>query len=306
VHAPEVGPVDLAQAYQDHGRKLEWKLEAVKRQFEFVPLYGPMDHSSVYAYFQLESGVRSRAHLLFGSNDGLKVWQNGRVVWDNDVDRIALPLQDVIPIELQPGSNDILVRVRNRTGDSALYLNYRAMNQVIARWPEKLAVAGLAERLASAGKGSTSVPPEFLKVDWNKAVAQGNPEQGRKLFEAIGCAKCHALRADAPSGGGPSLADAAKRFTTAHLVESILLPSKQISPLFRATQIVTSDGRTLTGLVVGETATKIDLLANDAKRVELPKSEIEERHLLELSPMPQGLVKQPEELRDLVAYLLRG
>ncbi len=85
-----------------------------------------------------------------------------------------------------------------------------------------------------------------------------------------------------------------------------MLPSKQISPLFRATQILTTDGRQLTGLVVGETAEKVDLLQNDAKRVELRKADIEDRRLLELSPMPQGLVKQPEELRDLVAYLLRG
>ncbi len=178
VHPPEAGPIDLAQSYPGRGHAVEWKLESVKRQFEFVPLYGPMDKASTYAYFQLESGTRTRAQLMIGSNDGVKVWHNGRLVWTNDVARIALPLQDVVPLELQPGSNDILVRVRNRAGDSALYLNYRALNKPNVLLPEKLGVAGIAERLASAGKGSVSVPPEFLKVDWTKAASQGNVEQG--------------------------------------------------------------------------------------------------------------------------------
>ena len=118
-----------------------------------------------------------------------------------------------------------------------------------ATLPERLGNATLAERLKSAGTGSATIGPEFFAVDWSDAARSGNVERGRKLFSAdgIGCAKCHALRADAPAGGGPSLADAARRFTPAHLVESILLPSKQISPLFRATQILTVDGRTLIG-----------------------------------------------------------
>jgi putative heme-binding domain-containing protein len=305
-HPPETSPIDLAQNYPGRGGRVTWKQQAMGRQYDFVALYGPVDHCSAYAYFQLESATRGRAHVQIGSNDGVKVWHNGRVVWTNDVARIALPMQDVVPVELQPGTNDILVRVRNRTGDSALQLNYRALGNVVVQLPEKLDFAGLAERLASAPQGGASVPPEFLKVDWTKASAEGNVEQGRKLFEGIGCAKCHALRADAPASGGPSLADAPRRFTTAHLVESILLPSKQISPLFRATQVLTSDGRQLSGLVVGETADKIELLQADAKRVEVKKADVEQRQLLELSPMPQGLVKQPTELRDLLAYLLKG
>jgi hypothetical protein len=38
--------------------------------------------------------------------------------------------------------------------------------------------------------------------------------------------------------------------------------------------------------------------------VSIDKSEIDERQLLDLSPMPRGVVKQPDELRDLLAYLL--
>ncbi|HEX4148354.1 MAG TPA: c-type cytochrome, partial [Pirellulales bacterium] len=146
----------------------------------------------------------------------------------------------------------------------------------------------------------------FLKVDWNHAAAEGDPVQGRRLFEAIGCAKCHATTAASAGTGGPSLAEAGRRFTVSHLVESILMPSKQISPVFKATQVVQDDGRQFVGLVVGETADQLELLQSDTKRVKVPKAQIEQRELIEQSPMPPGVVKTPAELRDLLAFLLRG
>jgi len=306
-HPPEQGPVDLAKAYPDHGSPRSWHLAKTKRKFELAELLGPMDHASCYAYFRLESNAANRAELLVGSDDGVKVWQNGRLVWTNDVSRAALPLQDVVPLVLQPGSNDILVRVRNHTGDCGLYLNYRALGSVALELPEKVDTASLAERLASAGKTAGSgISSAFLQVDWNRAAAEGDPQQGRRLFEAIGCAKCHATSASTAGTGGPSLAEAGRRFTVSHLVESILMPGKQISPVFRATQVVLDDGRQFLGLVVGETADKLELLLSDTKRVQLSKRQIEQRELVNQSPMPQGVVKTPEELRDLIAFLMRA
>jgi putative heme-binding domain-containing protein len=270
-----------------------------------VKTFGPFEHASCYAYFRLESGSRQRINLLVGSDDGIRIWQNGREVWTNDTSRAALPYQDVVVLELEPGSNDILIRVRNLTGSSGLYTHYRTLASAAHVLPEKLNVESLAERLKSAGGDKPgSVPAEFLSVDWPKAARDGNAEQGKKLFEAAGCAKCHALTNDAALTGGPSLAEAARRFTVPYLVESILLPSKQVSPVFKASAIVTKAGQQFTGLVVGETAEKLDLLQADTRRITIDKSEIDQRQLLDLSPMPQGVLKKPDELRDLLAFLL--
>jgi putative heme-binding domain-containing protein len=196
--------------------------------------------------------------------------------------------------------------VRNVVGTSQLFISYRALSDVAIVLPEKIDGPSLAERLAASSSGSYTIPPEFLEVDWSKEAASGDAERGRALFETIGCAKCHAVSAEAQGTGGPSLADSARRFTIAHLVESVLAPSKQVSPIFKSTLLQTKDGRQFTGLVVSETAEKIELLQPDTKRVTLAKADIEERQLQELSPMPQGLVRKPDELRDLLAYLLRG
>ena len=143
-----------------------------------------------------------------------------------------------------------------------------------------------------------------MKIDWTQATTDGDAERGEKLFQSIGCVKCHAVKLDAAASGGPSLADATKRFTAAYLVESILLPNKSVSPIFRATQVVTTNGRVVIGLVVGETAEQLELLLPDAKREIIKTADIEQRKQQEISPMPAGLVKTTQELRDLLAYLL--
>jgi putative heme-binding domain-containing protein len=306
VHPPEQGAVDLAAAYSTPRGTVNWNRFSTVRIYDLVSLLGPCEKASCYAYFRLESGARQRVNLLVGSDDGIRVWHNGRVAWTNDTTRAALPYQDVVVLELEPGSNEILLRVRNLTGSAALFAHYRSLASAVHVLPEKVGLESLAERLKSAEGTPGSVPAEFLTVDWSKAAREGNAEQGRKLYEAAGCVKCHAVTIDAAVTGGPSLADAARRFTVPHLVESILLPSKQVSPVFKATAIVTKDGRQLNGLVVGETAEKLELLQPDTKRITLAKGEIDQRQFLELSPMPQGVLKKPEELRDLLAYLLQA
>ena len=181
-------------------------------------------------------------------------------------------------LDAQPGSNDVLVRVQSEDKDNRLYLQFRAKGEAAATLPDKLDGAMLAQRLreaAAAGK-SASVPPEFLKVDWLKPSG-GNAARGRKLFGSLGCAKCHAITADQKGGGAPSLSQAGKRFTAPYVVESILLPSKQVADAFRSSTITLTDGRVLTGLVMNETADGLELLQPDATRKAVLKKDIEAR-----------------------------
>ena len=278
------------------------------RLFNLRQEFGECDHSSCYAFTRIESGTAQRVSLLFGSDDGIKVWLNGKLLLRNDVVRGALPFQDSVLADLQPGSNDLLVRVHSVSGECGLYLHYRSLKPVALVLPEKLGTNMLAERLkeAAANTSETKVDPKFLEIDWNKAATEGDSVRGGKLFSAngLGCAKCHAATIDAATNGGPSLADAAKRFTVTHLVESVLLPNKTISPVFKATLIVTKQGKTYTGLVTGETAAQIEMILSDANKATIAAGDIEERKLQDTSPMPQGLVKTPDELRDILAYLL--
>lgn len=309
VHAPERGPIDLSAQYTvGGGRSVAWKLmPRGPRFFNFREAFGNVDGTSSYAFFRLECSRRQQVMLLVGSDDGIKVWHNGRTVWTNDITRAALPLQDIVYLDLEPGSNDLLFRVRNLTGESGLYIHYRSVDKIQPTLPEPLSADSLAARLKSAtATGNVPVDPKFLDTNWSEAAKGGDVARGKKLFaaEGLGCAKCHAIRTDQPVTGGPSLTEAAKRFTVPHLVESILAPSRMVSPVFRATLVVTKEGKQHTGLAIGETGDKLELLLPDAKRLTIAKSDIEESKLQDISPMPAGLVKQPDELRDLLAFLL--
>lgn len=56
--------------------------------------------------------------------------------------------------------------------------------------------------------------------------------------------------------------------------------------------------------MVAETAEKVELLLPDAQRQTIAKDEIEVSELKELSPMPQGVLKHPDELKHILAFLL--
>lgn len=168
--------------------------------------------------------------------------------------------------------------------------------------PERVDSAQLAARLRQAAAGG-EVPAELLEIDWS-GPNEGDAARGRQLFASIGCAKCHGITAEQPGGGAPNLADAQRRFTAAYLVESVLLPSKQIAEPFRSTVLSLANGQVVTGLVVNETADALELLLPDATRRRISADEIEERGVGRVSPMPSGLIKTPQELRDLLAYLL--
>lgn len=290
-HPPERGPVDPSAALSPSG--LRWtKAVAAGGGFSLAGSNGP---ASWYLAFRLEAKSPRRASLLVEAPGPFRVWQNGA----------ALAASDPLFLSLEPGSNDFLVRASSAGGEGSVVLTVRAAGEIAPSIPEPIAAGGLAERLRNAVSGQASVPPEFLAVDWSKAAAEGDAERGRRLFSAdgLGCARCHAILPDQTTSGGPSLAGAGLRFTAAHLVESILAPSRQVADAFRATAVALDDGELLQGLVLGENQAAVELLLPNASRRTIPRERIETRRRLDVSPMPPGLVKTTAELKDLLAYL---
>ena len=285
--ALERGPIDLTATVTAGRAKREWNVTAAARGQFFLPAGA----GAIYVYFRVHSRDRQPA-LLSVQPGSVRLWHNGRAVV-SDPDGVAL-------LDLQPGSNDVLVRT---TAPALRELAVRARARVSAALPEKTDGATLAARLKAA-KGMAAVPPAFLAFDWPVEGRKGNAERGRQLFGSLGCVKCHSITAEQAAGGAPSLAEAGKRFTPAHLAESILLPDRQVADEFRTTQVVLANGKVVVGLVVRESAEEVELLLPDTSRRVLKASAIEERKRLPSSPMPAGLVRTPVELRDLLTYLL--
>jgi putative heme-binding domain-containing protein len=306
-HEPEDGPINLAANYKSAGGELTWKrITGNKGVFDFDTLLSKSRDVSDYVYFRIESARSQPAVLWVGSQQQVRVYQNGRVIWENVSGRLFKLDEDRIDLTLQPGSNEFLIRV-HASSRPTLGINYESAEPVNVSLPDPLDTQRLAERLAQArdAADATSIPPEFAKIDWEKEWKTGDPARGRQLFDSLGCSKCHAATADSPGSGGPSLAEAGKRFTIPYVVESILLPSKVVSPLFRFTVIRTNSGDLFGGLVISETLDKLDLRLQDTTLKTFNKSDINARKQEDKSPMPQGLVRTPQELKDILAYVMR-
>lgn len=125
---------------------------------------------------------------------------------------------------------------------------------------------------------------------------------GRRVFERSACVKCHTTISE-NTPRAPSLKDIGKTQKLDYLIESVLQPSKIIKTGFLTETIVTTDGKTISGLV-REEGDSLRIFEAERETV-LPKSKIDVRAVIKKSLMPEGqeqLISR-EEFVDLIAYL---
>ena len=81
-----------------------------------------INYHSAYALINIVS-PRDRKNVAMGvgSDDGVKVWLNGKVVHVNDVHRGTTGIQDLFRVDLRTGSNLLLVKVTDRFGHWGMF-----------------------------------------------------------------------------------------------------------------------------------------------------------------------------------------
>ena len=111
---PPENSLDLSQSYSGkEGIKVTWKKHEEIRSgyIDFSKLFTPSEEAVSYAFRTIHSNDARTAKFGVGSNDGVKIWINGKVVLDRPVSRRAEPNQDLIEVPLKKGENTILVKV---------------------------------------------------------------------------------------------------------------------------------------------------------------------------------------------------
>jgi putative heme-binding domain-containing protein len=141
---------------------------------------------------------------------------------------------------------------------------------------------------------------------WNKRLAaidwtNGDAERGKQLFTKASCAACHS----GTQALGPDLRGVAGRFSRADLFTAILQPSKDVSPRYRTTRIVTGDGKVYQGIIIYEAVDSVLLQTGPATTLRLANKQIVERRLTATSLMPVGLIDKltDREIADLYGFL---
>jgi putative heme-binding domain-containing protein len=153
-----------------------------------------------------------------------------------------------------------------------------------------------------AGRPTTKDTDAWLK----RLDGKADPDAGRRVFESpklAGCYKCHRVEGrGADIGPDLSLIGRTER---KWIVESILQPSAVVAPHYQAWKIELTDGRTLTGLLVGTHLDKSVYIDEKGNRFEVLATEVADIRAAKNSIMPDGLLDglTDQEIKDLIAYL---
>ena len=134
-------------------------------------------------------------------------------------------------------------------------------------------------------------------------AAKADLRRGRQLF-VKNCASCHKLY-DEGGDVGPGLTGS-QRSNLDYLLENVLDPSAVVPREYQVSILTTASGRTLTGIIKEETERAVTVQTQN-ESVVVARDDVESRTQTNVSMMPEGLFDKlsPEEVRDLVAYLMR-
>ncbi len=75
-----------------------------------------LNNVGIYGYIVFSVGQRMETVMHVGSDDSVKVWMNGEVVWTNPAARGAGDVQEGFPVTLQAGFNRVLMKVTEGGG----------------------------------------------------------------------------------------------------------------------------------------------------------------------------------------------
>ncbi len=131
---PEQG-VDLAA--QQGGRKC-WQSKQYPNGVPHALQSG--DGTSTYFYRTVVAKNAGKLRIGLGSDDGIEFWFNGKKVLSKDVPRVIAPEQDSVEVALRPGTNEVLLKIYNRTGGCGFYYSTGdsaagTLTQVAGKYP---------------------------------------------------------------------------------------------------------------------------------------------------------------------------
>ncbi len=150
-----------------------------------------------------------------------------------------------------------------------------------------------ADRLIEIARLKNLLTPERLLA--------ADLQAGRGLFDRT-CASCHKMFGNGEQVG-PDLTGS-QRNNLEYLLSNIVDPDAVVGVDYRATKVLTADGRLLVGLITQRTRRTLTI-TSAAKAQTISLDEIEEEVPTDQSPMPSALLQSlsDEQIVDLVGYL---
>jgi len=135
-------------------------------------------------------------------------------------------------------------------------------------------------------------------------------DNGQTMYAAARCITCHSMQGE---GGniGPALTQLGTRFSAEDMIRAIIEPNETISDQYASTVFFLEDGSSIVGRVTNQDEETYYISQNPYAPEyirEVPKSDVTETRISQVSVMPPGTINplNEEELKDLIAYLMAG
>ncbi len=162
---------------------------------------------------------------------------------------------------------------------------------------------GIRTRAEKLFAGKVNQDREAVLKSYAAAVdLTGDAARGAELYRK-NCSSCHKLK-EMGAAVGPDLVALAGK-PVSFFLQEILDPNRNLDSRYMAYTALTEDGRTLTGLLVTETASAILLRAADGKEETLQRAELEQFRATRASLMPEGLEKMLDQqaMADVICFI---
>jgi putative heme-binding domain-containing protein len=158
-----------------------------------------------------------------------------------------------------------------------------------------------------------TVVKEWTMADFPELTTmrdESSVTKGMQAFVKARCNQCHVV-AGHGINLGPDLTESVKKLQGKKLLEQILDPSTEINEKYQNYQLVMTDGRVVSGVIIKEAPAEFHVVTNLlAPQIvtKLSKDTIDQKVASKISPMPQGLanVLSKEEIIHLLSYLEVG
>ena len=111
------GTVDLAHTFGE--KKLRWSFDPSVQDGQ--PKILPAVVGPIYVGRRIYAPTAREVELFLGSDDGLRVFLNGREVYSVETARQVRPDQERIKVRLQPGLNHLICKVVNTGGEGGFF-----------------------------------------------------------------------------------------------------------------------------------------------------------------------------------------